>query len=448
MRKGLLIGIVTGTIAIAAAAAPPIIGTITEREFANVRDRVTTASPFVHAWRVTTYDQGYLRASATSELTLGHPDSNERMTIVLDHDIRHAPNAGTDLAHVETVPRLSEGEFRNTVRALYDDGRAPLQVDTRIDWLGHRTIHAHSPPTDGMREIDGGRVDWRGLDATIDVGRGERDLAYRIDMPGLRLRPAADPAAAIRIEGVQAHGRYAATAFEHVWSGGASGRIERIELGAPDGDGFVLADLRFSDEARLRDDLFGFGLKASAAALETPDYTFSRLRLNLGGERIAPEFLRTLQQPRGDGDAPVDTDAMMDRLRAAPWGDIAAREPEMRLDTFEAHTENGRLEITARAGLAAPAEDQQGIGLSDLMALVQGEINAVAPEGMVVDAVARSIAMRGDTDRATAERNANNTLLTLAAQGLLTIEDGQVEASASYDRGAIRINGRSLFGGQ
>jgi uncharacterized protein YdgA (DUF945 family) len=85
--------------------------------------------------------------------------------------------------------------------------------------------------------------------------------------------------------------------------------------------------------------------------------------------------------------------------------------------------------------------------MNDLMGLAQGEIDASAPERMVIDAVARSIAMRGDTDPATAERNANNTLLTLAAQGLLTIEDGQIESSARYDRGAISINGNPLFGG-
>jgi uncharacterized protein YdgA (DUF945 family) len=85
--------------------------------------------------------------------------------------------------------------------------------------------------------------------------------------------------------------------------------------------------------------------------------------------------------------------------------------------------------------------------MNDLMGLAQGEINAVAPEPMVIDAVARSIEMRSDTDPATAKRNATNTLRTLAAQGLLNLENGQIEASASYDRGAIRINGRSLFGG-
>lgn len=447
MRKGILIGLAAGTIAIAAAAAPPIIGTITQQEFAHVRDRATAASPFVHEWKMTAFDQGYLGATATSELTVGHPDTNERLTIVLDHRIRHAPTVGIDLARIDTEPRIPEGRMRETVRALYDDDRKPLRMNTRIDWFGTRTINMQSPATDGVREIDGGRIDWRGLDATATVGRGDRDLAYRIDMPGLHLQPGDGELTGLRIDAIQASGDYEATAFEHVWSGGASGGIERVELETPNGGGFVLADLRFSDEARLRDELFGFALKASAAALETPEYELSRLRLNLSGERIAPAFLQAVQQTRTNSDEPIDTDEVMARLRAAPWGEIAAHEPEIRLDTFEAHTADGRLEVSAQAGLAAPGEGQQQVRMNDLMSLAQGNINAVAPEPMVIDAVARSIEMRGDADPATAKRNATNTLRTLAAQGLLVLENGQIEASASYDRGAIEINGRSLFGG-
>lgn len=447
MRKGILIGIAAGAVAIGAAAAPPIIGTITQQEFGHVRDRVTAASPFVHEWEMTTLDQGYLGATATSELTVGHPDTDESLTIVLDHRIRHAPTVGTDLARIETEPRIPEGEVQETIRALYGDDRKPLHVNTRIDFLGTRTINMHSPATDGMREVDGGRVEWGGLDASVTVGRGDRDLAYRVDIPGLQLQPGDGELTGLRIGSVEASGRYEATAFEHVWSGGASGGIERIELETPNDGAFVLADLRFSDEARLRDDLFGFALKASAAALETPDYQFSRLRLDLSGERIAPEFLQAVQQTRTNGDDPVDTDEVMARLQAAPWGEIAAHEPLIRLAGFEAHTTDGRLEISGQAGLADPGDGQQGIGINELMGLAQGEINAVAPEPMVIDAVARSIEMRSETDPATAKRNATNTLRTLAAQGLLVLENGQIEASASYDRGAIKINGRSLFGG-
>jgi len=446
MRKGILIGIAAATIGAGAAAAPPVIGTITQNEFANVRERVTAASPFVHSWDVTTFDQGYLGATATSELTVGHPDSDERVTIVLDHQMQHAPNAGTDLAHIQTRPRIPEGDPRRMIRALYGDGREPLQIETRIDFLANQTITMHSPATDGMREIDGVRVDWRGLEATATIGRGERDFTYRVDMPGLRLEPNEGELSALAIDGVEASGSYAATAYDNVWTGGASGRVERIAIQSPDAD-IALADLRFSDDARVSDDLFGFALKTSAAALDTPDYDLTELRLNISGERIAPALLQVLQQARTNGDEPIDGDEVMARLRAAPWGEIAAHEPVIRLDTFEAKTGNDRIAISAQAGLTDPGDAQQGIGMNDLLGLAQGEIDAAAPERMVIDAVARSIAMRSDTDAATAERNANNTLLTLAAQGLLTIEDGQIETSARYDRGAISINGNPLFGG-
>lgn len=449
MHKGTMIGITAGTIALGAAAiaAPSIIGKFTKQEFGNIRDRITAASPLVHAWTITAFDQGYFGATATSELTIGLPDTDTNLTIVLDHRIRHAPTAGTDLAHIDTEPRIPEGRPRKTVRTLYGDERKPLQVDTRIDWLGNRTINIHSPATDGMREIDAGKVDWRGFDATVAVGRAERDLTYRIDMPGLRLQLADDELATLRIDQIEASGSYEATAFEHIWSGGASGGIGRIEVVTPDGGAMMLADLRFSDEARLREDLFGFALKVSAAAFESPDYQFSRLRLNLSGERIAPELLQSMEQALTEGDEPVDADDVITGLRSAPWGRIAAQKPTIRLDTFEAHTGDGRLQVSAQAGLAAPGEGQEGIGMNDLLGLAQGEFNAIAPERMVLDAVTQSIAMRGDMDPAAAERSATNTLRTLAAQGLLTLENGEVEASASYDRGAIRINGQPLFGG-
>ena len=446
MHKGIPIGIAAGIIALGAAAAPPIIGTITQNEFASVRERVTAASPFVHSWNVTAFDQGYVEATATSELTVGHPDADERLTIVLDHRVRHAPNAGTDLAHIQTRPRIPEGDPRRTVRALYGEDREPLQIEIRIGLLGDQTVTMHSPASDGMRAVDGARVGWRGLDATATIGRGERDFTYRIEMPGLRLASGDGGLSALAIEAVEARGSYKATAYDNVWTGGASGRIERIAIQSPEGD-IALADLRFSDDARLRDDLFGFALKVSAAALDTPDYDLTEMQLDISGERIAPAFLQALQQARNSGDEPIDGDEVMTRLRAAPWSEIAAHEPLIRLDTFEAKTPDGRIAISARAGLADPGDGQQGIGMNDLMGLAQGEIDATAPERMVIDAVARSIAMRGGTDPATAERNANNTLLTLAAQGLLTIEGGQIQANAGYDRGAISINGNPLFGG-
>ncbi len=219
MRKGILLGVTAGLIAIAVAAtaAPPVIGTITQDEFARLRERATASSPFVHAWTVTAFDQGYLGATATSELTVGPPDSDQRITIVLDHRMRHAPTVGTDLAHIHTEPRIPEGEVRSALRALYGDDRTPLQTNIRIDFLGTQTISMHSPATDGIRKVEGGRVDWRGLDATVTIGRGERDIGYRIDMPGLDLRPQDGDLTGLRVESVRASGNYEATAFDHVW---------------------------------------------------------------------------------------------------------------------------------------------------------------------------------------------------------------------------------------
>lgn len=447
MRKGILIGIMAAAIAVGAAAAPPIVGTITQSEFAHVRDRVTAASPFVDSWTVRAFDQGYLSATATSELTVSHPDAEERTTIVLDHRIRHAPTVGTDLARIHTEPRIPDGDPRAFFRALYNDERAPLTSDTRIDLFGTRTITMHSPATDGMRAVDGTRIDWRGLDATVTIGRGERELAYRIDMPGLRLQPRDSELVDLQLDAVNASGAYEATAFDHVWTGGASGNIGRFQLQLANEQALTLTDLRFADSARLNNGLFGFSLETTAETLETPDYTLSALQLNVRGERIAPALLQALQQARGNDDGTIDGDEVMARLQTAPWGEIAAGEPLVRLESFEAQTQDGSVTISARAGLTDPANGQQRIAMDELMSLAQGEISAVVPERMAIDAVARSIAMNSDTDPATAERNATNTLRTLAAQGLLTIDNGTIEASAGYDRGAITINGRSLFGG-
>ena len=451
MRKGLLIGVAAIVLA-ALLGAPPVLGWATEQEFERIRERARSEIPFVQAWSVTEYEGGYLGADARSEIIVGDPSGESRTTIVLDHRFDYAPGTGGSLVQSVTTPRIDSGPLRQIVERLFGADRTPLTLRFDVDLTGKREITVQSPAVDGARDLPLARVQWQGLNAQLEVGRSEEWLAYEASMPGARVQPRVGEVSELRLESLTASGRYEASRFEGVWTGGASGQIGHILAKSPQAGDLELVDFAFSDNAKLEGDLFGFDVTTSAKQFSAPAYELNKVEMQLMGERIAPALMRAMQAgaermgAQGDA-ASASGGSAWNAMRDVPWGEIAANEPEIRLERFAAQTPDGAVQISARVGLRAPDNEQQKIGPRDLTRFAHGQVNASAPEPVVIDALARSIALRGDNDPGAARSSARSTIQQLTAQGMLTVEDGQIRSSASYDQGMIRINGQSLFGG-
>lgn len=450
MRKWTKVAaVVLVTAAGGAAAAPLVTGNMAEQRMqAFAENPVLLQSPNVE-WAVTSYESSYLGATATSELTLRDPERGESVTVVLDHDIKHALAAGDALLRIRTTPRIPEGRPQEVARELFGE-RAPLTVDYRLRMDGVSVARVQSPSTDGTRELDYGAVDWKGLDGEV-TANAAGDGDYRLEAPGLRFEPASGQVESASMGALDMQGTFESTDLEDIWVGAGTAKLAfmRVEGGA-DGD-MALNGLELSEDVSLRQGRVEIRLDGRIAQIVVPEREVNDVRMSLDAKRLAPELLQALQTISRET-AMAESQAQQQRvtrqiLGRVPWGEVARAEPEVALQ-LEGEAGRGPVSATARVGVSAPSQEQAAqLRMVDLSRRGNAEIRLRAPEPVVVDLFAQRAQM-GDGERsdAAARSAARQQVQALQAQGWIQAEGDTLSASASYDRGQIRVNGRGLFG--
>ncbi|MDR3159595.1 MAG: YdgA family protein [Zoogloeaceae bacterium] len=135
--------------------------------------------------QVESYDSGLFSATARTRVTL---ESETMLTV--KHDIRHG--LGTGLASFGTIHsevELPQG-LSEVARALFGgelfEGKAPFTVDSAIGWTGGKRLRIESPRFAGKaRGVMG--IDWGGIDGEITMDSGHKNIAWRIEAPGLSM---------------------------------------------------------------------------------------------------------------------------------------------------------------------------------------------------------------------------------------------------------------------
>ncbi|MEX1081707.1 MAG: DUF945 family protein [Halofilum sp. (in: g-proteobacteria)] len=432
-----------------AVAAPLVTGNMAEqRMHAFAQNPVLLQSPNLK-WVVTRYESDYLGATAVSELTFRHPELEESFTLVLDHDIDHALAAGNSLLRIRTTPRIPEGRAQQVAQRLFDE-RSPLTVDYRMRLDGTSVAQIQSPPTDGMRELDYGAVEWKGLNGEVSVTPGG-DGEYRLQVPGLRFEPNSGEIESMAVGAIRGQGNFATTEFDGIWTGAGTSSIASMRMGgAPEGD-LSIDGIEFSQETSLQQGLVATRLDGRIARAVAPENEITDVRMKFSANRLAPELLQALQTFSSES-AAAESEAQRQRIARqvigrVPWGEVARGEPLITLD-LQGSAGQGAVSASGKLGLNAPAPEQAAqMQMFDLAGFAHAEVSLRAPEAVVVDAFAqRAQAEASDLSDAEARSSARDQVRGLQSQGWIQADGNELFATAGYDRGQIRINGRGLLG--
>lgn len=431
-----------------AAAAPLVTGNMAEQRMHSFAEHPMLLQSPNAEWTVTGYKSSYLGATATSELTLRHPERDESVTVVLDHDIQHALAAGDALLHIRTTPRIPEGRPQEIARAVFGE-RSPLTVDYHLRMDGVSVARAHSPSTDGMRELDFGAVDWKGLEGEVTASAGG-DGEYRLDAPGLRFEPGSGEIESAALGAVHLEGSVEATDLEDIWVGAGKATIDFLRVEGLDG-GVALNRIEIAEDVSLRQERVEMRVDGRIAQLVLPEREVNDLRMTLDAKRLAPELLQAMQTFSREA-ATAESEAQQQRimrqvLGRVPWGEVARAEPLITLDVRGAAGQ-GTVSAAGKVGLNAPRQEQVSqIRMFDLPSHGYAEVSLRAPEPMVVDVFAQRAQMEApELSDAEARQSARNQVQALQAQGWIQADGDELFASAGYDRGQIRLNGQGLFG--
>ncbi len=432
-----------------AAAAPLVTGSMAEQRMHAFADHpVLLQSPNAD-WKVTSYESSYLGATATSELTLRHPERDRAVTLVLEHEIQHALAAGDALLRIHTTPRIPEGRPQEVARALFDD-RSPLTVDYHLRMDGTSVARMHSPSTDGQRELEFGSVDWKGLDGEVTASAAG-DGEYRLAAPGLRFEPGSGEIESASLGAVRVQGTVESTDFDGVWVGAGTATLDSLRVESDAEGGFALHGLELSEDASLRQGRVELRVDGRVAQVELPDREINDFRMTLDANRLAPELLQAMQTISRDT-AAAESDAQRQRivrqvLGRVAWGEVAQAEPVLSLQ-LQGDAGQGSISASGKVGLNAPPEQQTAqLRLPDLPAHGHAELSLRAPEPVVIASFAQRARMNDpELSDAEARRSARAQVQALREQGWIQADAQELFATAAYDRGQIRINGRGLFG--
>jgi uncharacterized protein YdgA (DUF945 family) len=434
-----------------AAAAPMITGGIAEERVRTIVGHPRVVQSEYIEWALTDYQQGYLTSQATSEMTFFHPEEDKSFTLVLDHQINHALAAGQSLLSVRTVPRIPQGRPQEIARELFGD-REPLVVDYRMRFDGTSVADVTSPSTDGMRELESGAFEWKGLEGRITVSASGGSADYDFTAPGLRVEPNSGDLESASLGSVRMEGAFEESRFDDIWVGAGSFVIDHARASSAEEGDVSINGIELSEEVSLKQDLVEVRLDGRIAEIAGPDNQLRNARLVLSLDRVVPELvqaMQTLSRESAQAGSEEERQRIMRQvIGRVPWDKVAAAEPVFAIETLEADAGEGPIKASGKAGLHAPPQEMQGqVGIGTLPRFAYAELNLRAPQPVVVDAIAQTKTTGTDAvSEEEALRQVQQQLAMLLQQGWIQSGEGDYFASASYDRGTIRINGNSLFG--
>lgn len=434
-----------------AAAAPMITGGMAEERMRTIIDHPRVVESQYIDWVLTDYQQGYLTSQASSEMTFHHPEEDKSFTLVLDHQINHALAAGQSLLNIRTVPRIPEGKPQEVVQKLFGE-REPLVVDYRMRLDGTSVADVTSPSTNGVRELEAGAIDWQGLDGRVSVTAGGGSADYDFTAPGLRIEPTSGELESASLGAVRLEGAFEESQFDEIWVGSGSFAIDHLRAISPSEGEVSINGIEVTEEVSVKQDLVEVRLDGRIAEVTGPELELRNTRVVLSLDRVVPELIQAMQtMSRRSAQAGSEAErqrVMRQVIDRVPWGKVAAAEPVFAIETLEADAGDGSVQASGKAGLHPPPQEMEGqVGLGNLPRFAYAELSLRAPQPVVVDTMMRT--QTTGTDAVSGEealRRVQQRLEMLLQQGWIQSGDGDYFASASYDRGMVRINGNSLFG--
>jgi uncharacterized protein YdgA (DUF945 family) len=339
-------------------------------------------------------------------------------------------------ATVDTEVILPADLPKNLALAL-DTSKGTLTIHTRMNWLGGSTTLVKSQAFH-TKVQDDREIDWRGLDASIELGRQFGTESIDLRAPGLHLQ---GPQSNVSFENL-AIKLDTQTAFDPVTAGTAHltlGRFD-VEHSAQDFKA-TLQNLAFDSKTSVSGDYMNSAGTIGIDALQAGKFAATRLFYeqhldHLHGPSLAAmtKALRIVPKDASTNATPADYTKQFTEAFRTYGADIMAHEPVLDMPRIGFTTPDGELLISVKA--AAP-----GITRADFDVAPQLLGAALAQHAQL------SVDVRIDTallDKLLDSTGKGDTIAAqmqgLQRQGYLKLDGKALTTHLTFQSGRIKVN--------
>lgn len=400
--------------------------------------------------RVVDYRRGLFGAQAQTLWTFDEGD--EPIEFSVTHDIDHGPLPAGKAAQVRSQLVVPEDLAQTLGSAL--QGRAPLEVETRVGWRGEQ-VHRISSPAYTGKIGDDLDLNWGGIRGEFTVSGDGLHARGSIEAPALDIRD--QEGSALVVERVALTLDSQRPQPYRFWTGPSSIKVKRAAFSSAGEGVFELEGLQLGSMAALDGEVVNlsvdFGLDKAVGGGETVEAVSFVLALDRIDAGALDAIARIAQEA---GSAAEDMEARQARLVGGLMEQLPvllSRSPVIELKKMGARLVEGAAELGVRIAYTGSGDMSAFNPVND----VTGNLRLSLPKALllrlvemkerqtILDYVAE---MEIDADSqeiedavrtAVAER-----LQSIAGGGLLEEKDGLLTSAVSYKDGAFEVNGRAL----
>lgn len=459
------------------AAATYVVGGQVEKRYVALLDQPGQWGPL--RWTGQSYERGFLRSRARTVVEIDVPQAPETqdgametVRLTFDHSLRHGPLPGggaglmPKLVLIET--RLVDVEPGGRGYADFLDEFPQFRevcLRTSFGFDGGGRTRLELPAFEKNIEAEGATVRFDGMRLDTRFSCDLSDLSGEVGLSGLQLRMADGH---LQWDGMESSFDLE-EAFPMVYLGRSEAHCKALQMAfeqTPAGPrNIALKGFDVRSESASEDDGVRYRqtLQLAGVTVDGENYGPGELEViarNLDGAALSRFQTAILDVYRTSAFQPEELVERTMQGYQQLFADLAQGSPELELRRFEFATPQGEVAGSARVKLHG-GQGPMALNLLTLMTSLEAEAQVTADDDLVEAAYAASLVEELKTARRRADlpplsdeeltaqvlQQVEAQLDTLVRQQYLVRKGGKLSAHAVFDRGALRLNDRSLLPG-
>ena len=444
-RRIRILLIVVVVVALAYPAAAWLLGMSVEHQWHERERLVMERVPYIEIVK-SDYRRGVY--SSTEEVTyaLGGPMLRSMPAADKLNLSAHAQFIVRNTVHHGPLPQLrtfapatvdTEVILPPELQGLAPDTGKTLAIHTRMNWFGGSTTLVKSQAFH-TKVQNGGEIDWRGLDASIELGRQFGTESIDLRAPGLHLQ---GPQFNVSFENL-AIKLDTQTAFDPVTAGTAHLTLGRFDVENPAKDFKATSqNLTFDSKTSVSGDYLDSAGTIGIDALQASKFAATRLFYeqhldHLHGPSVAAMTKALRIIPKGDStnSTPVDYTKQFTEAFRTYGADMMVHEPVLELPRIGFTTPDGELLISVKAAVPGITRAELDVAPQLLGAALAKHLQAsldVRIDTALLDKLLDSTG-KGDTIAA--------QMQGLQRQGYLKLDGKALTTHLTFQGGHLKVN--------
>ena len=369
-------------------------------------------------------------------LTGGRAAGPPSFEITVRHVIQHGPFPhlkSVALALIDTrlvLPPAVEQDLRPLL-----NGTPPLQMQTRVSWLGRADTTLTSPAFVATAAGNQTSVAWRGIVGHFSHGPHFSFLSGEFSSEGLTIR---SPSLQFALSGLHARVN-SHRALTQLSSGSSSVSLNAIEL-TPVGTGspFSVEGLKFTSTTALDGAFYGGDLHLTADSLQAASFSVSKAEYSASVKHLHAASLDALMAvSQDDGSQPgasrTSLATAMDSVRQNGF-EILLHDPVVAVQHLGFQTPQGQLDLAGTLTLSGLTrkELESATGVVIVIKRVHAAFDLQVDEALMTRLAASS--GKGSL--------VNGQIKSYESQGYLRTDHGKLTTHIDFRDGRLMLNGK------